>query len=518
MKTMKIVYILGVLVWAVGCMDLGVEPENSVTFENFFNTEKDIELTYDAMRNEFRNVSFDGGRRPVTLGYVHDEANSSTQKDFDWAIGNFTPMWSEFDWGGYYRVVCMANIVLENVGRVKMEQKRVDYYIGQAHFHRAFSYFRIAQIWGEAPLQTNSRDVVKKAKVSHQTLLQFALDEVNIAIKLLPRQQELTNSSGQKIERKSQGCQEVAKALKLEICLWKAAMCNETALLDEAIRAANYVIDSSDYVLAATPEEVCAKVLPGGSTEGVFEIKFDASESRITQNPWTTMNDLATFPVKPEAGRGAVKTAKARMFWMTVDKMYPGMFEGAIKDGKYTGDKRRLAYFYDLDTIGRNPEWKNLAGGYAYPYKFRKIKLSTDSWNMGAFDCFACDHVIWRLTDIILLRAEAYARKGQNDLAAKDLNRIRERAFGDKSHDYTAAEGDLRHVIFKEREKELIWEGKRWWDVLRNGYWKTELWEFHKTEMTQVDVDNGALFMPVGQSAFKENSLMFQNRYWQSRY
>lgn len=140
--------------------------------------------------------------------------------------------------------------------------------------------------------------------------------------------------------------------------------------------------------------------------------------------------------------------------------------------------------------------------------------------SQGKFECFACDHIIYRLADLILLRAECYARINKNDLATKDLNRIRERAYGNRSHDYNAAtEGsDLRYIIFKEREKELLWEGKRWYDIVRNGYWKTELSKFHATQMTQQDVDNGALYMPVGYPAFNENSLMTQNKYWQARY
>ena len=115
---------------------------------------------------------------------------------------------------------------------------------------------------------------------------------------------------------------------------------------------------------------------------------------------------------------------------------------------------------------------------------------------------------------------ESTTRINKNDLATKDLNRIRERAYGNRSHDYNAAtEGsDLRYIIFKEREKELLWEGKRWYDIVRNGYWKTELSKFHATQMTQQDVDNGALYMPVGYPAFNENSLMTQNKYWQARY
>ena len=191
-----------------------------------------------------------------------------------------------------------------------------------------------------------------------------------------------------------------------------------------------------------------------------------------TRNPWTPMEEFVTFPIRPEDGRGDIKYCYARMFETTVDKMYPGHFEGMIAEGVYQGDKRRLAYFYDLDTIRKNAEWHALAEGYAYPYKFRKAQLGTTSWSQGKFECFACDHIIYRLADLILLRAECYTRINKNDLAAKDLNRIRERAYGNRSHDYNAAtEGNnLRYIIFKEREKELLWEGKRWYDIVRNGY------------------------------------------------
>ena len=144
--------------------------------------------------------------------------------------------------------------------------------------------------------------------------------------------------------------------------------------------------------------------------------------------------------------------------------------------------------------------------------------MGTSGWGEGKFESFACDHVIYRLADIILLRAECLVRMGKNDLAIKDLNRIRQRAYGDKSADYSADEGDLRYAIFKEREKELLWEGKRWYDIVRNGYWKTELSDFHATKMTQQDVDDGALYMPVGWPAFENNSLMTQNKYWLKRY
>lgn len=372
---------------------------------------------------------------------------------------------------------------------------------------------------GRGSLKTNSIEIEKLGKSSNETLLQFALDEVNLALADIPVRDKLLDAEGQQVTSKSMADRSVAMALKLEICLWKAALNKQPELLDDAIKAANFVIDSCDYQLVASPEEVCTEVVTGGSNEGIFEIKFNSVEATSTRNSWTTMEYLVTFPIKPEDGRGDVQETSARVYQTTVDRMYPGHFEGYIADGNFIGDRRRLSYFYELDTIRLNQDWTEKAAGYAYPYKFRKILTRTGS-DLGEFDCFACDHVIWRLADVILLRAEAYARKGENGWAIADLNRIRERAYGNTDGNYDVAQegDDLRYIIFKEREKELLWEGKRWWDIVRNNYWQTELWEFHRTKLTQEDVDNGALYMPVVLQAFNENPYMSQNRYWQSRY
>lgn len=518
MTKIKIFLLLGLFFSAFGCSDLlDVTPENSVTFENFYKTEKDMQAALDAVRDEFRSsIAFDGRWRPVGVGYFCD--TTENKKEFNWEISMWGPQWSDFNWAGHYTLGALTNLILERVGEAEISEDRKNFYIGQAHFYRAFTYFRIAQKWGEAPIQTNSIVIEKKPKASNRELLQFALDEINLALPDIPERDKMIDTEGKQITSKSMACRAVASCLKLEICLWKAALNNQPELLDDAIRAADYVIDSCNYILAANPEEVCTKVITGGSEEGIFEIKFNSVESMSTRNPWTTMEYLASFPVRPEKERGDMKNTESRVYQKTVDKMYPGHFDGYISEGKYTGDQRRLSYFYDLDTIMQNQDWSEKAAGYAYPYKFRKILKGTESWNEGKFDCFAHDHVIWRLADIILLRAEAYARDNQPEKAIADLNRIRARAYGDHSADYNASEGDLRYAIFKEREKELLWEGKRWWDIVRNNYWKTELWEFHKTKMTQADVDNGALYMPVVLQAFNENPMMLQNRYWQSRY
>lgn len=56
----------------------------------------------------------------------------------------------------------------------------------------------------------------------------------------------------------------------------------------------------------------------------------------------------------------------------------------------------------------------------------------------------------------------------------------------------------------------------RYYDVVRNGYWKTEL-QGNFSELSVDDVKDGALYMPVPQTAFSQNDLMIQNAFWASK-
>ena len=124
------------------------------------------------------------------------------------------------------------------------------------------------------------------------------------------------------------------------------------------------------------------------------------------------------------------------------------------------------------------------------------------------------NRVVWRLADLILLRAECRARLGEAS-AVSDLNRIRNRA-GLEDYDGRTDSESLRKEIFLERERELFGEGQRYYDVVRNGYFREELSSVHAA-LTDNDIRDGALYLPVSRNSFIKNPLMKQNIYWSWR-
>ena len=70
-------------------------------------------------------------------------------------------------------------------------------------------------------------------------------------------------------------------------------------------------------------------------------------------------------------------------------------------------------------------------------------------------------------------------------------------------------------AVFREREKELIFEDHRYYDVRRNGidYVRRELPEaFGK--LSDADIQDGALYLDIDANAKTENDLMRHNVYW----
>lgn len=493
---------------------LEVTPENSVTFENVMKSEKDVESSVTAIRSAFRdNIAFTANSLPVIKGLIADEYN-----DYDYLrIKRLDPSQHatnhvSVNWGIYYQVIAYTNVVLDNVKYVdNVPEGRMRFYVGQSCFYRAYAYFCIAQVWGDAPILANGRDVEVKAKSSWFEVCRFALDDVRRAIDLLPKRDSLYSYAGKKLDRNDIPCRESAYALKAHICAWMGSLREDKDLLDEAIRAANEVISSPFYELAKTPEEVCASVLMGDSREGIFEIRIDYNETVNQINPFTTMRDFVCWPVRRDMGPRDMTTKdqsriRAKIRYTTVDHMF---------DKK---DLRRDAYFYKLDSMGR--VGTDTTGGFAYPYKFRKEIVYADGYNMGKFMNIDQDRIMLRLADIILLRAECYARVGDEKNAIIDLNRIRDRAKANAFPSGSEVDRDprgLRYAVYKEREKELLWEDTRYFDMVRNGYCREEMGTEEYKNLTDQDILDGALYLPVSFTAFNENPAMVQNRYWKKR-
>lgn len=83
---------------------------------------------------------------------------------------------------------------------------------------------------------------------------------------------------------------------------------------------------------------------------------------------------------------------------------------------------------------------------------------------------FIDDYIIYRYADVLLMKAEA--KNALNQDPSNEINEIRQRAYGANyaSHEFVSGSKEQNdEAILNERFLELMFEGKRWWDLVRFG-------------------------------------------------
>ena len=496
----------------VSC-DLDFTPENAITYSNAFTSESELNTTTSTIHYYFNSVM--DAVHPITrIGLLADE----TQFDQQLREGNpRTILDGAPDWVGIYKMIFESNLLLENIGSTKgLTQDRYNYHAGQAHFALGFGYFLLARAYGQAVIPTDAKELRVYNLSSQQDVIDAAIRHAEQAYNILPEFSKLRNITGATITSKQYGSKGSAASLLAHLYAWKGSVAelygysniDAKAAYEKSVEYATHLIkgEVGNYSLVENPEALC-QLLSNSSAnnpEEIFSIAYDKGRDNeaITKNTVATF--FVTWPVNELKLEGDLAQADYRLHRSTVNKLYPD-----------AGDLRRTAFFYKQDEA-------HMAGGtdYAVPYKFRKAIYNIDQSSEAGKSFLSLDanYVYWRLADIYLLRAECLNKLGKTAEAMADLNVIRARAGAAA---YPAnGESDLKRAIFHEREREFVMENDtRYYDILRNGYIKTDLPGKWRT-LTQQDIADGALNLPVPYGAQRDkdgkviNGLILQRPYW----
>lgn len=495
------IMIVGLALLSFSCDNfLDQEPETKVNNLNFWKNEKDVEAAVYGMHHTLREIL--GNVTVITYrdrGWPFDYATDFFKNTLE---NKLSPNWSQNDprssWQPEYKIIASANLIIDNISRATLSEERRNFYLGQAYCIRAYMYFYILRSWGDAPLITTSEDVGPKKRSPWIVIADLVREDLKKAIDLLPPASQLKDANGSIIVSKQIPSEGTAYAILAHLEAWIAALNHQPELNAEAIKAADEVINSGEYSLAENPVAVCEEVMLGNSREGIFELHY---QNTGTDSDLKGGSDIATFceswpiiPLRTVSYRRSVTISNTKAM-----EMFPDV-----------SDMRRSEYFFKLDSMAKlSPAVTTRA---AYIQKWRHTVKHIGGNDEGKFKSFEDNVILIRLADIILLRAELREKTGNRPGAIEDLNIIRQRAGAPL---YTETEGGLSEAIALEREKELFLEGLqlRYFDIVRNGTFREKLQGEFQT-LTDQDVAEGALYLPVSTDAFFNNTLMVQTLYW----
>jgi hypothetical protein len=486
------------------CLDdaLDVVPENSITYTNFFTEPGEVESAVNSMIKNMW-VLEPGQRYYGTV--IADWNNMATvwQQHRNFHLKSFEYTQNSISWTTCYNTIYDANTILSNMGKAQgLSDDLERFYKGQCYFTLGWTYYYVAQNWGDAPIVTEPKNLEKVyAKSSFNEVLDEAIKHTQKAIELLENWEDLKRNDGTSVTSKQVAGKGTAYTLLAHIYAWKAALNNNDAeLYTKAIEAADEVIEgrAGYYRLLDTPEDVCTDVLSAQeSDEEIFVMECNIIDDELAKPPYAY--GLPTYPVDPRSTPSDAKDTWVKLQVEQVKEMYAD------------NDLRKDSYFYKVDEYS-HPDSIKITKGYAFHYKWRKVNL-TGTPPYQWLKSIDGDGIVWRLPELILLRGECKARIG-DATAVNDLNTVRRRAgLGD----YAGEDGsDIRYAISKEFDREFIMEPGRYYWYVRNGYHKM-LGGAYET-LTDDDIKKGALYLPVAAPAFYNNPLMLQNQYWLEKF
>jgi starch-binding outer membrane protein, SusD/RagB family len=399
------------------------------------------------------------------------------------------------NWTRWYAAINAANLFIERIPEVKEKDLRytdnnMKLDVAQARFLRAFAYFYMVRIWGDVPFIITSHDgnFEKMPRESKEKVLAWVEKELLAAAADLPYIYSDNDP------------QQQGNYYNEDRTRWEGALARKTSayaiLAHVAAWQGNYA-DVSKYSKFVT-DNFGKSAMSWVSTDDLTRGNgfFDAKR----------FNHLLGFnsDYGHEDGSTTGHIEELTLAEPVVTKKVPDIY--MVKDSILNIFNEADDQRFSLDTLGnpRNTAYFSNYNG-RYPI-FSKIKSIQGGQSDPNFRYFTSPIVFTRLEDIALLRAEALATLGETAGAIEVLNIIRQ-LRGLKAYDQNI-NGDLIDAIFKERQRELMGEGHRWYDLVR----------YNKIKGTNTAFTNlirtGGIYWPVSRKVLQQNNLLTQNPYW----
>ena len=471
---------------------LNLTPPDQLSTTVFWQTPADADLALTGLYSSlYATCANDWGTSQYTMpNWDNFTDDSYGQYNYgggrDALTSGITPFSQQFVYSYYannYIAIGSVNTFLANISKVLTGEK-LNAYLGEAHFLRAFNYFWLAQLYGNVPIIKENPFSVNyqkgMAKSTRDEVLAFVIQDLDSAILTLP---DVKYSTGHAVKSTAQG-------YKVRVLLFEKKYA-------EAATLAKQIIDGNTYSLNSSYPGNFYKPDQNASTELMFSVKYLLPNIQHAYVGFAVANQrwkgyLATQDLISEYESGDPR--KTMNFFFTGDTQAQGW--------PFTGD-------LSVATPGKD-SW--IVGFYAVKKWLTPGMVNPD---YGALD--DNDFVLLRYADIKLMYAEA-----QNEASGPDggvyqqINDVRNRPGVNMSPLASGLSKDaMRSAIRHERRVEFAFEGLRYFDLRRWGTAAQKLNGFVQNPLAPAiatKYDAKYDFWPIPQTEIDRNApLLIQN-------
>lgn len=501
-KILTLAIITSSLFTLSGCLDM--EPVSSITEENMWTNEGQFTSFVNGVHSMLRDKD---SQNLFILGELRSDIYSASSSGWTTESNKAEEITANLlseqrpgltNYANLYTNINQINLFIKKATETSLlspEDKA--YYLGGMYGLRAFYYFHLLRSWGsvvwqEEPSLGFEIDNLSKPVASETEIIKHIKDDITAS------ENNFANDYSFRSNR-SLWSKPATLILKAEVYLWSSHQMNGgTADAQIALDALNDLqAKTADIRLEPNFADVF-DYENKANEEMIFTLHNDYKESLLFNGGWRNnmipqQNTLNSFYAS-ETGDRFDLNFNGNVYYPLNVEIYDNVFNDNL-------DTRKAA---TLKTVYEKQGNQYLYKG-CFAYKFKGMTVEGDSYRT-----FADDYPIYRYADVLLLKAEAKALTGGDP--STEINDIRQRAYGNNYDAATMAYGNMtgdaegiNEVLLKERLKEFMFEGKRWYDLRRFGKdyvmkyssLKNEqhlLWPLDKDTMT----DNPALNQTTG--------------------
>ncbi|WEK19963.1 MAG: RagB/SusD family nutrient uptake outer membrane protein [Candidatus Pedobacter colombiensis] len=474
MKTDKIYLFLLIAVFSIQAIScnrmLDIAPENKLTREKFWQKKEDavsaIIGTYSTLRSNQEAFLYWGEVRGELLNSIPGKGAGTDKESIDVFLIQPSNVMNKYT--NFYKVINQANLVIKNIPGIVAKDP-------------SFSTENANQIMGEAYflraftyfwLARTFKEVPlilepSESDGQNYNVIKspFEVIMTQVLADIKLAENSLPVAYDSDVQTKGRATRYAAYAFEADVDLWLGKN-------QEAIAACDMVINSKQFALL-TPTNLGNLFTPGNTGESIWELQYNNSLNQ-THSLYTWFNNKPYFSGNPVFS----------------------LFDDPV-------DARIVTSI--------------TPGGSVQKYN---ISTNDAHW------------IFYRYADVILMKAEALAHLVPDNVAnlsltVKEINKIRSRA-GIALIPVISNTQQADEFLLDERGRELCFEGKRWFDLVRfasrnNFAGKDMLISRIVSAVNGVDqlvirtrVDNPeSWYLPLHVDALSSNSLLVQNPYYQ---
>jgi starch-binding outer membrane protein, SusD/RagB family len=505
------------------CEDfLTITPTDKTVLEDYWKTKEDVSEmvtgAYKAM------LSTDIQQRAIVWGeFRSDELVLPTGISGDLTNDlkyintvNLLPSNSFCSWGAFYTVINDCNIVLKHAPAVidlDPEYTEGDYQADRAQMLalRSLCYFYLVRAFRDVPYSEESFEsddqYMTIPQLSPDSVLAKCITDLEIAEQNCIKSGAYGTSSW---KNKGYITRDAVDAILADIYLWRGSVNHSQSDYEKCVEYCEKVIKSKIAYYEANKEEDVSEdetktTYPlddgsvamydifgiGNSEESIFELQYDGNNnsneglvqmyykySSTASRGYTVGSQIFNsidVNASTEQGSKVYSTKNDYRFW---NNCY------AVNDAEQTElDIRKM-----VENSGLIISTTSTTGD---------TRSTT-----RAYTNYQQNWIVYRLTDVMLMEAEAKTQLAASDNDATTLRSafdlvkaVNDRSLATDAKDTLAftnfgTKNDMEQLVLAERQRELCFEGKRWFDLMRYNYRHVEGVDYTKT-LDQINEEGG---------------------------